>query len=318
MATGAGAQHRVSSRLAAGLLLASLLAPLASAQLAWWFCGNNGSYAENSAYQSNLSQLSATLPTNASQGLFAAATVGVAPAIVYALALCRGDSNASTCESCVSMAFPEAQQLCGFDEDVAVFYDGCSLRFSKQNFLVDGSKANLTVIMNRQNVSSPVEVFDAAVGILLNATSNYAATNSSRRFATGVEEGFGGSYSTIYGLVQCTPDMSPADCRSCLDDIIALTPQYLSGRRGGRIIGARCNFRYELNKFFTGEPTLRLQTPLAPAPAPNDVMPTVATGGELQLGRHESLDLQNYSFASHSFTVFFHPILNPEKNEKKN
>ncbi|PAN14289.1 hypothetical protein PAHAL_2G397800 [Panicum hallii] len=278
MATGAGAQHRVSSRLAAGLLLASLLAPLASAQLAWWFCGNNGSYAENSAYQSNLSQLSATLPTNASQGLFAAATVGVAPAIVYALALCRGDSNASTCESCVSMAFPEAQQLCGFDEDVAVFYDGCSLRFSKQNFLVDGSKANLTVIMNRQNVSSPVEVFDAAVGILLNATSNYAATNSSRRFATGVEEGFGGSYSTIYGLVQCTPDMSPADCRSCLDDIIALTPQYLSGRRGGRIIGARCNFRYELNKFFTGEPTLRLQTPLAPAPAPNDVMPTVATG----------------------------------------
>ncbi|RLN33984.1 putative receptor-like protein kinase [Panicum miliaceum] len=133
--------------------------------------------------------------------------------------------------------------------------------------------------MNQQNVSSPVEVFDAAVGILLNATSNCAATNSSRRFATGVEEGFSNSYPTIYGLVQCTPDMSPADCRSCLDDIIALTPQYLSGRRGGRIIGVRCNFRYGLNKFFTGDPTLRLQTPLAPAPAPNDVMPTVTTRG---------------------------------------
>ncbi|KAG2645879.1 hypothetical protein PVAP13_2KG463705 [Panicum virgatum] len=281
MATGAGAKHRhrVSFRLAAGLLLASLLAPLAAAQPPWWVCGNSGSYTKNSAYQSNLSQLSATLPTNASRDLFATAAVGAAPATVYALALCRGDSNASTCESCVSMAFPEAQQLCGFDEDVAVFYDDCSLRFSKHNFLVvDGSKANLTVIANQQTVSSPVEVFDAAVGKLLNATTSYAAMNSSRRFATGVEEGFGSSYPTIYGLVQCTPDMSPADCRSCLDDIIALTPQHLGGRRGGRIIGVRCNFRYELNKFFTGEPTLRLQTPLAPAPAPN-VMPTVTTGG---------------------------------------
>ncbi|XP_062187734.1 cysteine-rich receptor-like protein kinase 6 [Phragmites australis] len=278
MATGG--RRRASSRLAAGLLLASLLAPLTAAQ-PWQVCGNNGSYTANSTYQSNLSQLSATLPTNASRALFATAAVGTVPEIAYALALCRGDSNASTCESCVATAFQGAQQQCAFQRNVAIFYDDCNLRFSDQNFLSTTNNDNLIMTMNPQNVSSSVEVFDAAVGILLNAISNYAATNSSRRFATG-EEGFDRSNPTIYGLAQCTPDMSPADCRSCLQDIIALMPQYLSGRQGGRICGVRCNFRYELNKFFTGGPTLRLQTPLAPAPAPasNNATPMATPGGQ--------------------------------------
>ncbi|CAL5083314.1 unnamed protein product [Urochloa decumbens] len=267
--------------MAAGLLLlavASLLAPLAAAQPRGRVCGSTVSYTENSTYQSSLTQLSSTLPANASRALFATAAVGAAPDIVYALALCRGDTNASTCESCVSAAFPEAQQLCGSDKDVAIFYDDCILRFSNKNFLTDTSNSELIMTENPQNVSSPAEVFDAAVGRLLDATGNYAAANSSRRFATG-EEGFDSRYPTIYGLAQCTPDLSPAACRSCLDDIITLAPQYLSGRQGGRIVGVRCNFRYELNKFFTGSPTLQLQTPLAPTPAPTNVMPTATTPG---------------------------------------
>ncbi|CAO1941742.1 unnamed protein product [Urochloa humidicola] len=268
----------MAAGLAAGLLLtvASLFLPPAAAQPPWPVCGNSRSYTENSTYQSNLNQLSATLPTNASRALFATAAVGAVPDTVYALALCRGDSNASNCESCVATAFRDVQQLCGFDKDAAIFYDDCNLRFSTQNFLADTSNGDPIMTEEPQNVSSPVEMFDTAVGILLNATGNYAAMNSSRRFATG-EEGFDSRYSTIYGLAQCTPDLSPAACRSCLDDIIALTPQYLSGRQGGRIVGIRCNFRYELNKFFTGSPTLRLQTPLAPAPT--NVMPMATPGG---------------------------------------
>ncbi|CAD6221572.1 unnamed protein product [Miscanthus lutarioriparius] len=283
------ATQRVSSHLAAALLLTSLLAPLAVAQ-PWPVCRKDAFYTTGSTYQLNLDRLSATLPTNASRSLFATAAVGAAPAdTVYALALCRGDSNGSACESCVAAAFPEAQQLCGLDEDVAVFYDDCSLRYSGHDLLAnDTSRVNLTMIINQANVSAPaVKEFDAAVSVLLNATSDYAAMNSSRRFATGEDAGSGGgggtssSYypATIYGLAQCTPDMSPADCRSCLHDMIALTPQYLSGRQGGRIIGVRCNFRYELNKFFNGNPTLRLQTPFGRAPAPDNATPTTVTPG---------------------------------------
>ncbi|KAF2923213.1 cysteine-rich receptor-like protein kinase 6 [Oryza sativa Japonica Group] len=268
------ARHRVLlCRLAAALLLA----PVAAAQ-PWQFCGQGGNYSANGTYQSNLAGLSATLPKNASASrtLFAKDSLGAVPDIVYALALCRGDvANATACESCVATAFQDAQQLCPYDKDAFIVYDLCYLAFSNRNILAaaaddDGSPRFL---MNTQNASAPAEVFDAAVATLLNATSSYAAENSSRRFATG-EEAFDAAAATptIYGLSQCTPDMSPDDCRSCLGRIIALIPRYLSRRKGGRAIGMRCNFRYEVGPFFAGGSMLRL-------PAPANSTPTAPTGG---------------------------------------
>jgi hypothetical protein len=277
------ARHRVSSVLVAGFLLFSLLAPLATAQ-PWPVCRNGSKYKVGSTYQDNLGLLSASLPTNTSRSrvLFATEIIGAVPDAVYALALCRGDSNASTCESCIASAYQAALQLCPYNKDAAVYLDDCNLRFSNENFLATTDNGNLATLVDPQSVSSSAEAFDAAVGVLLNATSDYAAANSFRRFATG-EEASRTSNFTIYGLAQCTPDLSPADCRSCLRIIIALTPQYLSGKQGGRICGVRCNFRYKLNnKFFNGGPSLQLQTQLWPplASAPKNGTSTATLGGE--------------------------------------
>ncbi|RCV13381.1 hypothetical protein SETIT_2G341500v2 [Setaria italica] len=267
--------------LVTGLLLA--LAPLAAAQ-PWPHCGSTGgNYTANSTYQSNLAQLAAAIRANASRSgnLFATGSVGAVPDIVYALALCRGDTNASSCGDCVTTAFQDAQQLCPYNKDATVLYDLCYLRFSNQNFLASTSNSNPVMLRNTQNVNSPVRAFEAAVGVLLNATGDYAAANSSRRFATG-EEGFDTSNPTIYGLTQCTPDMSPPDCRSCLGSIIAMVPQF-RGSQGGRVIGLRCNFRYEVYSFFSGGPSLRLPAPSTPAPAPSptpvNVTPTATPPG---------------------------------------
>ncbi|KAL6880387.1 hypothetical protein ACP4OV_011952 [Aristida adscensionis] len=270
------------------LLLASLLValPMGGAQ-PWPDCGDSGSYTANSRYQSNLSHLSATLPGNASRTLFAEAAAGTAAGeIVYALALCRGDTNASTCESCVANAFQEAQRHCVLFKAAAIFYNECNVHYSDDhNFLAPTNYGNRPfLLLSQENVigSPPVPVvklFDAAVAVLLNATCNYAATNSSRRFATG-EKGRLDS-SSIYGLAQCTPDLSPAHCQSCLQELMAFKLSFhlrLSGRRSVGIFQLRCNFRYELDKFFTGEPMLRLQLPLPPAPTPNNSTPTASTG----------------------------------------
>jgi hypothetical protein len=128
-------------------------------------------------------------------------------------------------------------------------------------------------------------VFDAAVGALINATADYAAANSSRRFGTGEEE-FGNLDKInpkIYGLAQCTPDMAPADCRACLQGIIAMMPSYFSGKSGGRVIRLRCNYRYEQYPFFNGTSLLQLPEPspdLAPSPAPANMTPLPARGGK--------------------------------------
>jgi len=278
-APGRGASPHLLLLAVASLLLL-LLSPRAAAQ-PWPACGSTGRYTANSSYQSNLASLATALPANASRpgALFATGSAGAVPDIAYALALCRGDAaNATACGACVATAFQDAQQLCAFAKDAAVYYDACYLRFSNRNFLGDtASNGGELILMNALNVSSPVGAFDAAVRGLLNAAGGYAA-NSSRRFATG-EGAFDAANPTIYGLTQCTPDMSPADCRSCLGGIISMAPQYLSGSQGGRVIRMRCNFRYEVYSFFSGAPSLRLPAP-APPPTPVNVTPTAATPGE--------------------------------------
>ncbi|KAK3125248.1 hypothetical protein QOZ80_7BG0602270 [Eleusine coracana subsp. coracana] len=279
------------SHLGISLLLvvvAALLAQQAGAQ-PWQVCGISGNYTGNSTYQSNIKLLSTTLPGNASSSsdLFAKAGVGADPDTVYALALCRGDMNASGCGSCVATAFQEAQQLCALNKDATIYYDECYLRFSNRNFLDATRNENSMVLMNTEQVSSQVPVFDAAVAALLNATADYAVTNSTRRFATGEQDYDRRSYPTLYGLTQCTPDLSPDDCRSCLGVLIGRMPQYLSGREGGRITGVRCNFRYEVYPFFSSSPSLRLP---APAPAPVNEAPTATPPDSRNPKDIESID----------------------------
>ncbi|XP_006657793.1 cysteine-rich receptor-like protein kinase 6 [Oryza brachyantha] len=294
MATCRG--HLLPTRLAAAVaatLLSFLLPPrLVAGQPLGNFCGSSGNYTRNDTYHANLRRLSATLPKNASSSrtLFAKESLGAVPDVVYALALCRGDvANASACADCVATAFQDAQQLCPFNKDATVFYDHCVLRFSNQNFVASptGGGGAFLILMNTQNVSAPAKVFDSAVGVLINATADYAAANSSKRFGTG-EEVFGGI--KIYGLAQCTPDMATADCRNCLGSIIAMMPKYFSGKQGGRILGLRCNYRYETYSFFNGVSLLQLPAaslgpPPAPSPAPVNVTPTVTTEGGNRTGR---------------------------------
>jgi hypothetical protein len=134
-------------------------------------------------------------------------------------------------------------------------------------------------VMSALNVTSPVTAFDAAVHTLLDAMSNYtAAANSSTRFATG-EEAFDSSNPTIYGLTQCTPDMSPGDCRGCLAGLISMLPEAQPGRTGGRLSGLRCTVRYDVYHFFYGTSTLQLPAPVL-APTPSPVTPAATPGGE--------------------------------------
>lgn len=126
-------------------LVAVLHTPFTSAQEQpppWLLCGPDppsGNYTENSTYQGNINRLSGTLPKNVSSSpvLYATDSVGSVPDIVYALALCRGDANASSCESCVATAFQGAQKGCPLFKDVLIFYDLCQLRFSNRNFFPD-------------------------------------------------------------------------------------------------------------------------------------------------------------------------------------
>uniref|UniRef100_A0ACD5UZ32 Uncharacterized protein n=2 Tax=Avena sativa TaxID=4498 RepID=A0ACD5UZ32_AVESA len=244
----------------------------------WPTCGPyppSGNYTHNSTYEANISLLAASLPKNVSSSpaLYATRSVGEVPYIVYGQALCRGDvANASACESCVATAFRGAQQACPLYKDVMIFYDLCQLRFSNRNFLLDDDYTVTTYMLQRSRLvgASAAAAFDAAVGLLVNATGDHSVGDSSRRFGTG-EEGFDDRRNPkIYALSQCAPDRTADVCRTCLGMIIGQLPESFRGRTGGGIFGVWCNFRYEVYPFFSGRPLLQLpqfaESPPASAP----------------------------------------------------
>ncbi|CAL5097634.1 unnamed protein product [Urochloa decumbens] len=277
--------HHLAGVTAACFLLSAFFhappPPLAVAQEdppPWLLCGpqpSSGNYAANSTYQGNINRLSLTLPgstSSSSPALYAQDTAGSVPDAVYALALCRGDANASACERCVATAFRDAQRRCPLVKDVLIFYELCQLRFSNRNFFPDNDNfVTAYYLVGSQLAGEPAAgaSYDDAVGRLVNATADYAAGNSSsRRFATGEVDLGRSNPRKIYALSQCAPDKTADFCRGCFAPIINQLLTLYNGRDGGGVFGTWCTFRYELYPFFSGSPLLQLPAFVGtPAPA---------------------------------------------------
>ncbi|XP_078152661.1 cysteine-rich receptor-like protein kinase 6 isoform X2 [Carex rostrata] len=234
-------------------------------------CGKTGNYTTNSTYESNLQTLFTDLTkssTNSTTNFgFAKSSVGSTPNLVSGLVLCRGDVNSSDCSSCLNHATQDIQNICPYDKEATIYYDYCLLRYSNQNFLSSTNNSNTHIMYNTQNVSVSFTLFDNRVDYLMNSTANYAAFNDSKKFGTS-QMNSTDSFPVIMGLVQCTPDMSGTDCNSCLQNLINPMPKYFIGKQGGRVIGVRCNIRYEIYSFYSGAALLTVRAPAAPAPAP--------------------------------------------------
>ncbi|KAM0880866.1 hypothetical protein ACQ4PT_033304 [Festuca glaucescens] len=223
-------------------------------------CNNaSGFYEQNSIYKSNILRLGANLSTLANLSGFASGKVGAGPNTVNGLVLCRGDYTGTGCTDDLNAAFRSATaspEFCMGYKDATIFFDQYTLRYSSTDFLSGlsnepewpGKNKNLVT-----SASAAARFMERAVE-LLNTAADFAAFSLPSKYATG-EAGFDEErVSVVYGLVQCTPDLTKQRCRSCLAGIIAQMPTEFSSSAGtsigGRILGVRCNLRYEKELFF--------------------------------------------------------------------
>ncbi|CAL5062373.1 unnamed protein product [Urochloa decumbens] len=253
-------------------------------------CGSSSLYKANSTYQAQLDVAAATVPRNASTSpdLFATAVVGAVPEQLWAMGLCRGDINATTCFACLTQAFNDLPNFCSYQKDASIYYDACILHYSDIHVLAsddDGPQFDASYIYSLVNVTSDPARYSSLLAALVNATADYAAYNSTRRFATG-EADFDLQPHKVYAVAQCTPDQPPAQCRKCLARLI--TEALPAVHAGARTLWFNCTFRYETSPFYNGPAMVRLAS-RAPAPAPAPALqPTVGTpalagGGERKL-----------------------------------
>ncbi|XP_065007296.1 cysteine-rich receptor-like protein kinase 6 [Musa acuminata AAA Group] len=260
------------------LYLVLLFVPSPTVAFMWQVCSTSaGNFTANSTYESNLNLLLSSLVSNGSAPGFFTDTVGRIPNQVQGLVLCRGDTNLTTCGSCLSNVTVQILRLCADNKDAVVWEDECLLRFSNRQFLSTLDNDPTAALPNLNQVNYEADRFNKVVNDLLDSTADWAAYNSTKRYATGQAFNVTQAVPTIYGLAQCTPDMSTSDCRQCLKGVLQGLPRSLQGARNQ---GVRCNIRFEVTPFYDGTPIISLLSPLTDATAPTPNPAVCPTGKE--------------------------------------
>ncbi|KAF8043204.1 hypothetical protein BT93_A1523 [Corymbia citriodora subsp. variegata] len=209
-------------------------------------CFGKENYTSGSPFKTNLDGLLSALVSKVPPSGFGTSSSGEGNDEVYGLALCRGDVSSPDCKSCVSDAGPELLQRCPEQKGAIIWYDNCLLKYSNVEFFGKIDTKNKFYLLNVQDVDMDFMEFFRKIKQLLGNLTDEAVAGP-KKYAYG-ELGLGG-YKTLFGLAQCTRDLSGDDCRTCLEGAISDLPSCCYGKRGGRTVGGSCNVRYELYPF---------------------------------------------------------------------
>ncbi|KMT01837.1 hypothetical protein BVRB_9g210280 [Beta vulgaris subsp. vulgaris] len=221
-------------------------------------CGTN--FSTPSTYQTNLRNVLNSISSNTqiTYGYYNF-TAGHKPNKVDATVLCRADISVDACQLCASFSAATIQTVClntkqafGYSENCTIYYTDTSAFhvLADRPFWALRYEENATDIPN----------FNSSLTKLMTALQNNASLgNSELKFATGKLNFSSNSNQTLYGLVQCSPDLSRLDCVKCVQNItLSVFPAYfvtftdasLFMAKGGRVVSPSCFLRYELYPFY--------------------------------------------------------------------
>ncbi|XP_030456852.2 cysteine-rich receptor-like protein kinase 44 [Syzygium oleosum] len=239
------------------------------------FCGITGNFTANSTYEANRNTLLASVVSAAKASVgngFYNLSAGQSPDAVNAIALCRGDIGAADCLSCLTDSAAQIALQCPVQKEAYLVYEYCMLRYSNQSIF--GVMEERPRFWNRyaNNVTSNVVQFSQVLTNLMDGLRDQAASgNSTRKFA--VKNATAPNSTTLFGLAQCTPDLSLLQCRDCLQNDITEVLSCCNQKIGGRVYRPSCNVRFDVNLFFDPSaydppPSPPLAPPVSPPPPP--------------------------------------------------
>ncbi|KAF3555657.1 hypothetical protein F2Q69_00015710 [Brassica cretica] len=195
-------------------------------------CPNTTTYSRNSTYYNNLTTL-------------------------------LGDVSLEDCRNCVPFSVKESLTRCPIQIEVVLYYDKCMLRYANQDiFSTLQMEEAQTMFSNIIIPTNQQERFGELVLSMMNNAAAEAAA-SSKKF--GARETNYAAFQSVYGLVQCTPDLTTRDCSRCLETSINQLP---TTNTGARILFPSCNSRYKSYPFFNKSAASTFSLPLPPPVSP--------------------------------------------------
>ncbi|KAL7213438.1 hypothetical protein ACSBR2_016044 [Camellia fascicularis] len=230
-------------------------------------CINSGYYTLGSQFHSNLQQLlGRTVYNNGSDNNFSNGTEGNDPDKVYGLFLCRGDVQPSICKNCVNVAGVNILGQCQLYKEAIIWYDECLIHYSNRSFFSTMKTSPSFDLFNSESATQPHKLNEILEKTFSNLSIVATSNPLNHMYATS-------STNKLYSMVQCTADLSPSDCRSCLNITVSELLDNLHGRMGGRVFSPSCNVRFEFYRFWlnsSGTAQSPAPEPAAPQPpAPN-------------------------------------------------
>ncbi|GMH19476.1 hypothetical protein Nepgr_021317 [Nepenthes gracilis] len=231
--------------------------PVTSAQylLFNFSCSDGLVHSQSNQYRYNLDGLLQKL--NSTDSPFNEATMGESPDQVYGLYLCRGDATDQICRSCVHNATSTIVRKCPSSAAALIAYDYCMFRYSNVPFFGKLESSPRIYMRNGENITgTSVGSFEKLVNETFMEIAEEAAEGDwlGQKFATK-ETNYTASNGTLYALGQCSPDLSSADCLSCLQLSVEYLFQCCGGKRCGSVfLSSSCNVRYEINPFYGDRP----------------------------------------------------------------
>lgn len=242
----------------------------------WEFsCSDNNKTTPNSVFERNLRTLLSYLSSNATanKDFYNATVTGRNPSdTVYGLFMCNGDVPAQLCARCVTNAtqsniLSDPNQYCYSSKEVVLRNEECMLRYSNNSFfstpdlLSSGSFSYFAKVSNQDRY-----LFSETMNKVADETANFSI-GVKKYYAT--KEARISGFQTLYCQAQCTHDLSPQDCRKCLNvTIAAVLDNY--GKTdvplGASAQTTTCYIRYDVYPFY------RPST----APPPSQLVPSAS------------------------------------------
>lgn len=213
---------------------------------------NNSASSTNKAspfYIYNLYNLLGSFTTQAIKSGYYNSSLGEFPNRVYALYMCRFDTDAQSCSTCVNEAKNQILKACPFQTEAIIWYENCMLHYSQSSFFGKLIISPWLLLSKPQNISKNhiadfTEIMRKSMKKLANSTA-YNSKSPVKMFQTTVVNVTG--VGELFELALCFPDLSHSDCFRCLS--IAIDRLVISV--DSRVLLPTCAVWYQTSPFST-------------------------------------------------------------------
>jgi hypothetical protein len=239
-------------------------------------CSTSGNYTEGNQFKKNLDELLSSFPLAAEKNSwFNTSTVGTGSDQVFGLIMCYADSNEAQCLDCLTAAPARTVAACQGSRNVTVGYDACLLRYSDNRFFAGGAtdfaygpdprSTDFWIVDVHPNATDP-DTMAAARMQLTGELSEKVGDTSLRLYSYTLpyNDSLQGT-NVISGLAQCTRDLAPSECNSCVAWYSIWLWTMLRSNSGGGIKGYSCYVRYQLGALNITMPPEPATPPMPPS-----------------------------------------------------